>query len=147
MIDDIKDKFIFSFIDCKLIVVELFTIEWDTDVGPILFLNLENKRFGLCFCHRRKDRTIWFFGLENIFCSRCLGILIGGTVGLICVLYQYRIDLFWSVLLLLPLILDGFLQAFGYRESNNIVRLVTGFIFGVGLQFFLAIFMEIFNKW
>lgn len=138
LIDDLNDKFIVSLIDCKLVVVELFTIEWDTDIGPILFLNMESRRFGLCFCHRRKDRSIWFFGLERIFCSRCLGILIGGIVGLACVFYQYRIGLLWAVLLLLPLILDGLLQAFRYRESNNIIRLITGFLFGIGLQFLLA---------
>ena len=64
-------------------------------------------------------------------------------MGLICVKYQYRIDLIWSVLLLLPLVLDGFLQAFHFHESNNAIRLVTGFLFGVGLQFFLVIVMTV----
>ena len=121
----------------------LLSLEWDADIGPIVFLNIQNRRLGFCFCHRRKDRSIWFFGLEKIFCSRCLGILLGGTVGLVCIIYQYRIDFIWSVLLLLPLILDGFLQAFHNHESNNFIRLVTGFLFGVGLQFFLAIFMAV----
>jgi len=124
-------------------VLELLSLEWDTEIGPILFLNIENRRFGLCFCHRRKDRSIWFFGLEKIFCSRCLGILVGGTIGLGCVIYQYRIDLIWSLLLLLPLIFDGFLQAFHYHESNNVIRLITGFLFGIGLQFFLAVFIDV----
>ena len=118
--------------------MELLTLEWDTDVGPIVFLNIKNRRFGLCFCHRRKDRSIWFFGLEHFLCSRCLGILFGGTIGLIFVILQYRIDLFWSIFLMLPLIIDGFLQALHFRESNNMLRLTSGFLFGVGLQFFLA---------
>ncbi|RPI37830.1 MAG: DUF2085 domain-containing protein [Methanoregulaceae archaeon] len=41
---------------------------------------------GFCFCHRRKDRSIWFFGREKVLCSRCLGILLGGTAGLLCVM-------------------------------------------------------------
>ena len=118
--------------------LKLLKIEWDTQIGPILFLNIKNRQVGFCFCHRRKDRSIWFFGLEKIFCSRCLGILIGGSFGLILVLFQYQIELIWSVLLLLPLCIDGSLQALQYRESNNIVRLITGFLFGVGLQFFLS---------
>ncbi len=141
--DDSSDKYIVSLIDWNLIFLELLTVEWDTDIGPIVFLNIENKRFGFCFCHRKKDRSIWFFGLEHFFCSRCMGILIGGSIGLVFVIFQYRIDLIWSVLLMLPLILDGFLQAFHYRESNNIIRLITGFMFGVGLQFFLAIFLAV----
>ena len=85
-----------------------------------------------------KDRSIWFFGLEKILCSRCLGILIGGTIGLILVINKYQIEIIWSVLLILPLIIDGFSQALKYRESNNVIRLITGFLFGLGLQFFLS---------
>ena len=55
----------------------------------------------------------------------------------------YRIELIWSLLLLLPLVLDGFLQMLRERESTNAVRLVTGFLFGVGLQFFLAVFFAV----
>jgi uncharacterized membrane protein len=118
--------------------LKLIKIEWDNNIGPILFLNIRNRKFGFCFCHRIKERSIWFFGLENYLCSRCLGILIGGLLGLILVIYQYQIEIIWSVLLILPLIIDGFLQALHYRESNNMLRLTTGFLFGVGSQFFLA---------
>jgi uncharacterized membrane protein len=133
-------KYIVLFVDWNLVILKLLSLEWDTDIGPILFLNIKNRRFGLCFCHRKKDRSIWFFGLERFFCSRCLGILFGGAAGLALVLSQYRIGILWAVVLLLPLILDGFSQAFHIRESNNIFRLLTGFLFGVGLQFFLAFF-------
>ncbi len=116
----------------------LLTLEWNDGIGPVLFLNSGNRKIGLCFCHRRKDRSIRFFGLEKVFCSRCLGILLGGTVGLAAVIFHYRIDPAWSLLLMLPLVFDGFLQLFRERESTNAVRLVTGFLFGVGLQFFMA---------
>jgi uncharacterized membrane protein len=49
--------------------------------------------------------------------------------------------LIWAVILVVPLILDGMLQALGTYESKNNVRLITGFSFGVGLQFILAFFM------
>jgi uncharacterized membrane protein len=67
---------------------------------------------------------------------------LGGTIGLILVINKYQIEIIWSVLLILPLIIDGFLQALQYRESNNTLRLITGFLFGVGLQFFLATFIS-----
>ena len=121
----------------------LFTLEWNAEIGPVLFLNRGDRRFGLCFCHRRKDRSIRFFGLEQVFCSRCIGILLGGTAGLVCVICHYRVDPAWSLLLMLPLVLDGFLQLFWERESTNAVRLVTGFLFGFGLQFFLAAFFAV----
>ena len=118
--------------------MNVIKIEWDDSIGPILFLNIKNRRLGFCFCHRIKDRSVWFFGLEKILCSRCLGILIGGTIGLILVINKYQIEIIWSVLLILPLIIDGFSQALKYRESNNVIRLITGFLFGLGLQFFLS---------
>ena len=118
--------------------MNLLKLEWDNDIGPILFLNIKNCKFGFCFCHRIKDRSIWFFGLEKVFCSRCLGILFGGIIGLILAIFQYRIELVWSVLLMIPLIIDGFSQALNYRDSNNVIRFITGFFFGIGLQFFLA---------
>jgi len=117
-------------------------IEWDDEIGPVLSLTIKNRKLGLCFCHRKKDRTIWFFGLEKFFCSRCLGIVLGGIVGFVCVLYHYWPGLFWSVLLLLPLMGDSITQAMRWRESNNILRFVTGFMFGIGLQFFLAIVLQ-----
>jgi uncharacterized membrane protein len=132
------DKFIELSGKGELMVPGLLTLEWNTEIGPILFLNSRNRRFGLCFCHRRKDRSIWFFGLEQVFCARCLGILLGGAVGLVCVIFHHRIDPALSLLLLLPMVLDGFLQLLRERESTNAVRLVTGFLFGFGLQFFLA---------
>ena len=110
-------------------------------------LNINNRTFALCFCHQIKERSIWCFGLEHFLCSRCLGILFGGTIGLAFVLFQYRIGIVWALILMLPLIIDGCLQALHYRESNNILRLTKGFLFGVGLQFFMAIVMSFFTKW
>lgn len=121
----------------------LFTLEWNAGIGPVLFLNHGDRRFGLCFCHRRKDRSIRFFGLEKVVCARCLGILLGGMAGLLCVICHCRVDPVFSLLLLLPLVLDGFLQLLWDRESTNAVRLVTGFLFGVGLQLFLAAFFAV----
>jgi len=114
--------------------LKLIKIEWDDNIGPILFLNIRNRKFGFCFCHRRKDRTIWFFGLERIFCSRCLGIIIGGTLGILISLLGFRFDALLSLVLLIPLIIDGMSQAEGKRESTNLIRFGTGFLFGLGLQ-------------
>lgn len=119
------------------------TLEWDPENGPVLFLNMEKRRLGFCFCHRRKDRTIWFFGLERFFCSRCLGIVPGGSSGILLSLLGFRINALLSVFLLMPLIIDGVTQASGKRESTNLIRFVTGFLFGVGLAFVVGIIVRI----
>jgi uncharacterized membrane protein len=37
-----------------------------------------------------------------------------------------------------PLVLDGGTQLLGLRESTNLIRAITGFIFGGAMAFFLA---------
>ena len=110
-----------------------FEYVWDDEIGPILYLYFKHKKIGLCFCHRRKERSIWFFGLENYFCSRCLGILIGLFIGLMCRLYFTSFPVLWAIIMVIPLIVDGFSQLFNYRESNNAIRLITGILFGFGM--------------
>jgi uncharacterized membrane protein len=117
-----------------MIRLKLLSIESDDEIGPIIVINLNNKKYGFCFCHRKKDRTIWFFGLERFFCSRCLGILLGGFTGIFLAIIGYNLNIVISFLFLIPLIIDGLLQAYGFRESNNLIRIVTGFLFGFGLQ-------------
>jgi uncharacterized membrane protein len=47
---------------------------------------------------------------------------------------------------MLPSIIDGLTQAYCHRESNNIVRLITGIMFGVGVSSLGAILAEIISK-
>lgn len=44
------------------------------------------------------------------------------------------------VLLMLPMVLDGFLQLLTSYQSGNIRRLLTGILFGVAFVFFLIYF-------
>ena len=54
--------------------------------------------------------------------------------------------LFVSMVLMIPVAIDGVTQYFGPRESTNSLRFVTGFIGGVGLIIFLKIIIRwIFN--
>jgi uncharacterized membrane protein len=114
-----------------------FEYIWDEAIGPILYVNFINRKIGLCFCHRRKDRSIWFFGLENFFCSRCLGILLGFFVGSCYRIFFNAFPLISGFILMIPLVIDGFSQLLGHRESNNGIRLITGFLFGFGMTIIL----------
>lgn len=109
-------------------------IRWDKRIGPVLSLTYKGKTAGLCFCHRNPERTIWCFGLERFFCSRCLGILFGGLLGIALDIMGFVPHFLPSVILCCPLIIDGFTQAGGFRESNNWLRLFSGFLFGIGLN-------------
>ncbi len=39
-----------------------------------------------------------------------------------------------AIFLLIPTLIDGLTQLLGYRESNNILRLITGLSGGIGLM-------------
>ena len=44
-----------------------------------------------------------------------------------------------SMILMIPVAIDGTTQYFGPRESTNTLRFITGFVGGVGLIIFLKI--------
>ena len=50
--------------------------------------------------------------------------------------------LFISMVLMVPVAIDGLTQYFGPRESTNTLRFITGFIGGVGLIIFLKIIIR-----
>ena len=111
--------------------MKIISYAWEPDIGPVFYLAVNGKQIGVCICHRRKDRSIPFFGLEKIFCSRCIGMLLGVIGGVSLIVIGQKIPLAIGVALCLPLIVDGFSQLLGYRESNNLIRLITGFLFGL----------------
>lgn len=98
----------------------------------------------LVFCHRRKDRT---FKIRNKYfpvCSRCTGIYIGVLIFfLLNIIYhlEYNLELFLiSLTLMLPTAIDGTTQLFGWRESRNSIRFITGLVAGIGYGLFLIVF-------
>ena len=47
-----------------------------------------------------------------------------------------------SMVLMIPVAIDGLTQYFGPRESTNALRFATGFIGGIGLIIFLKIIIR-----
>ena len=86
-------------------------------------------------CHARPDRSFYFRGKQFPICARCTGELIGIILGI-------PIDFFWGcprfeivLVMMIPLIFDGFLQRLTSYESGNIRRLITGILFGIAFIF------------
>jgi uncharacterized membrane protein len=105
--------------------------KWIKKIGPVIEIIALQKKIWLCACHRDPSRSIWFFGLERFFCARCCGIIFGFGMGLLLRLAQFSIPVTIFVLFILPLIVDGTIQLFGFRESNNLIRFLTGTLFGI----------------
>jgi uncharacterized membrane protein len=94
----------------------------------------------------------WFtfraFGSELRLCSRCSGYLTGflfstafhtriidfQAIQAIPIQHQF----IFYVLFAMPLILDWLTQSWGLRESNNIMRFITGAILGMGVSLYFA---------
>ena len=88
-------------------------------------------------CHRIPERTFNIRGHYFPVCSRCTGFYIAAFSYFIFVYYFYvqytPILILLAILMIIPALLDGFTQLIGFRQSNNILRLLTGLIGGVGL--------------
>ena len=91
-------------------------------------------------CHARPDRSFYFRGKQFPICARCTGELIGMIAG-IPITILYGCPRFGIVLvMMIPLVFDGFLQRLTSYESGNIRRLVTGILFGIAMIFALIYF-------
>lgn len=91
--------------------------------------------------------TLRFFKREVRLCARCTGYVIG------LVIYSFirnffDLHLFYSLsiqsqlylcsLFAIPLMFDWVTQSWGWRDSNNRLRLSTGAIMGVGVALLLS---------
>ncbi|MBE6508409.1 MAG: DUF2085 domain-containing protein [Methanobrevibacter sp.] len=97
-------------------------------------------------CHRKPERSFFIKGHQFPVCARCTGFYTGLIVYLIFnSFYKHNYDfntLFISMILMVPVSIDGLTQYFGPRESTNSIRFVTGFIGGIGLIIFLKIIIR-----
>lgn len=99
-------------------------------------------------CDQIPSHSFFIGGYQVCLCARCLAIyssiLLAGIV-LAAVRGARRIPAitWWMWLLaILPLALDGGTQFFGWRESTNGLRVLTGIIFGVGTALFTLPHLE-----
>ncbi|MBQ6512096.1 DUF2085 domain-containing protein [Methanobrevibacter sp.] len=98
-------------------------------------------------CHRKPERSFFIKGHQFPVCARCTGFYTGLLIFLLYTFFstiEYTSTLLiLSIILLIPVSIDGFTQFFGLRQSNNTLRFITGFIGGIGL----IIFLKIVIKW
>lgn len=90
---------------------------------------------GDSLCHQKADRSFFINGNQMPFCSRCMGIWIGLAIGLgFMVFYKLQLDrkfLFLIIIGLIPIGIDGLGQLFGFWESTNVIRVITGLLTGI----------------
>ena len=92
------------------------------------------------FCHRRPDRSFFWRGKQFPMCARCTGIHLGYFSFPLFLFGLLSINLWLSLLLIIPTYLDGTIQAMSKRwESRNWIRASTGLAAGIGSMSFLSI--------
>ena len=89
-------------------------------------------------CHRKEERCYKFMRkYEKRICSRCCSIIIGMCTLPIIVLISPEIEwiklILLSIILQVPMLIDGATQAKKLRVSNNFLRTVTGLCSGIGI--------------
>ena len=92
-------------------------------------------------CAQVPSHSFYIFGHQLGLCARNLSIYTAMFLGsLVFVLTKKRLTgiPWWLwVLFILPLVLDGTTQMFGWRESTWQLRLLTGTLFGLGNVWFV----------
>lgn len=74
------------------------------------------------------ERSFFIKGYQFPICARCTGILIGYIVALI--VNPFIVMPWWIPALMVPMAIDGTVQLFTKYESNQFLRVTTGFLFG-----------------
>lgn len=89
-------------------------------------------------CHRRTDRSFYIKGEQMPICARCTGELVGMIVALLTC-FLYRPSILVTLILMIPMVVDGFTQLLTSYESNNIKRVITGLLFGYAIVMLFVI--------
>lgn len=97
---------------------------------------LKNDFGKMPLCNRKPNHGFkigsYFFPL----CCRCTGLICGGIIGSLLVLYKilcFENNYFLIILLGTPFVIDAFSQFWFKIESLNIKRILTGILFGIAL--------------
>lgn len=85
-------------------------------------------------CHRKPTRCLHIHGKPMLICARCFSILLGYSFVPILLLIPISIPWWVGFIAQIPTMIDGFTQLWGWRESNNFFRVMTGLISGFGLS-------------
>ena len=86
-------------------------------------------------CHQKAERSFFINDNQMPFCSRCTAIWLGLAIGLgVMVFYRFQLNekfLFIVIAGVAPIGIDGIGQLFGFWESTNVIRVITGLLIGI----------------
>ena len=80
-------------------------------------------------CHNLCERSLKIKKYYLPICARCTGIYLGILLTFLKVTIGYNFII--SLLLMMPLLIDGTIQKYTQYKSNNLKRIITGILFGI----------------
>jgi len=83
-------------------------------------------------CHRLSKRSFFLNGRQFHICARCTGIFVGLVLSLSLIPFRSYLPLGFAISSI-ALFIDGTTQFLGWRDSNNLLRFLSGFLFGITL--------------
>lgn len=95
----------------------------------------KEKNFWMIFgktlgCHQKHERSFIIKGKQFFLCARCSGIFLAEIV-LAPILYLLSLHFgFYTILFVIPLVIDGSLQYYKILKSTNLRRFITGLLGG-----------------
>lgn len=89
-------------------------------------------------CHQKADRSFFINKYQFPICARCTGLLLGYFLGIVTLIFIGKISFVISLFFILIMFLDWFIQHKGIKMSNNLRRLFTGSLCGIGVIGILA---------
>jgi len=101
---------------------------------------------GSLVCHQIPERTVYIGAMPLPFCARDTGIYLGIFIALIYCICRGRLKAdkvpstpigILLVLFTVPMMIDAVTSYASIRQTNNIIRLITGIFFGMPIVIFL----------
>ena len=86
-------------------------------------------------CHEKAERSFFINGNQMPFCARCTAIWLGLAIGVGLMIFL-KVELnekfiFLIIIGVVPIAVDGLGQLFGFWESTNLIRVITGLLIGI----------------
>lgn len=129
----------FSYSNVNFVNIVSITLTTQLLIITIIQIIFKRQYLTIIFgCHNKEERSTKLFINYLNLCSRCTGILIGMLLTVIITIYSF--NYYYLMLCVIPLIIDGTLQLYTKYKSNNLKRIITGILFGVGLVVLLSIY-------
>ena len=87
-------------------------------------------------CHQIPSRCLWICGSNAGLCSRCFGMYLSFSICMTLAFFRIfncsKKAVVLGVFLIFPLLTDGAIATATHYTSNNLLRIVTGILFGFG---------------